>query len=374
MIKVTVLGCGMIGKTIAEELSYFYEVTCIDKNPLQLDKLKSKGKGLKKLLLDLNHKGNVLSVIEEADFVVSAVPGFMGFNTLKTIIESGKNVVDISFFAEDPFELDELARQKNITAIVDCGISPGFSGIILGHFNKKMKIDSYECLVGGIPLNPKPPFFYKAPFSPIDVIEEYTRPARIIENGKLVIKEPLTGLEILEFEPIGYLEAFYTDGLRTLLKTMRINNMMEKTLRHPGHAFFIKKLKEIGLFDKREVLINGTPVIPIEFISKILFDHWKLENGEKECTILRVILSGESKKIQFDLYDEYDSETNTTSMARTTGYTCTAALHALVNNLFVRKGICPPEFLGEDEHVFNHVVSYLKEKGISIKQSFNSVN
>jgi saccharopine dehydrogenase-like NADP-dependent oxidoreductase len=366
--KIIVLGCGLVGKTIAADLCKDYEVLSADINAARLKELAS-GYPVKIIEADLSSPNRVSEVIEDSDLVICAVPGFMGFNTLKSIIETGKNVVDISFFAEDAFELDQLSKDKNVTAIVDCGVAPGLSGIILGYYNKRMKIDSFECYVGGLPLEPKLPFKYKAPFSPSDVIEEYIRPARMIENGQVVVKEALSGAEIINFGKAGNLEAFYTDGLRSMLKTMSIPNMTEKTLRFPGHIEIIKLLREIGFFSEKEIELNGKMIKPIDLASKILFTHWKLEKDEKEFTVLRVIIHGEQKTIQYDLYDEFDVDTKTSSMARTTGYTCTAAARLILENRFNRKGICPPEYVGEDEECVKYVASYIKNRKIALQES-----
>lgn len=366
--KITVLGCGLIGKTIAADLCRDYDVISVDNNADSLIQIHA-SHPVKTIQTDLSNAPSVRKVIEDADLVICAVPGFMGLKTLKSIIEAGKNVVDISFFAEDAFELDTLAKDKNVTAIVDCGVAPGLSGIILGYYNKRMKIDSFECYVGGLPLDPKLPFKYKAPFSPSDVIEEYIRPARMIENKQVVVKEALSGSEIINFGKAGNLEAFYTDGLRTMLRTMNIPNMIEKTLRHPGHIEIIKLLREIGLFGEKEIEVRGQKVKPIDFVSKILFPHWKLEKDEKEFTVLRVVIRGEQKSVRYDLYDEYDVETKTTSMARTTGYTCTAAARLVLENRFSRKGICPPEYVGEDETCYGYIKSYLLNRRVILDKS-----
>ncbi len=131
-------------------------------------------KKINTIVADLSSQSEIKKVIKDFDLVIGALPGFMGFNTLKSIIEAGKNVVDISFFPEDPFLLDKLAKDKNVTAVVDCGVSPGLSNIVLGYHNKKMKVNNYRCIVGGLPYKRDWPFQYKAYFSPIDVIEEYT--------------------------------------------------------------------------------------------------------------------------------------------------------------------------------------------------------
>lgn len=363
--KIIVLGCGLIGKTIVVDLCKDYEVTAVDNNPEILEEV-SRNHNIKVYKTDLSNKARLEDLLKNADLVISALPGYMGFETLKSIIELEKNVVDISFFAQDAFELDNLAKTKKVTALVDCGIAPGLSNILLGYHNKRMTIDSFECYVGGLPLYPKEPFKYKAPFSPTDVIEEYLRPARIVVEGQIIIKEALSELEIIEFKEAGFLEAFNTDGLRTLLKTMKIPNMKEKTLRYPGHIQIIKLLKEIGFFDEKEIDINGKRARAVDFTSRIIFPHWKLEKNEREFTVLRVIIRGEGKEIIYDLYDEYDEATKSTSMARTTGYTCTAAARLVLEDRFNKKGICPPEYIGEEESCFIYIINYLKDKGVNI--------
>jgi lysine 6-dehydrogenase len=306
--------------------------------------------------------------------VVGAVPGFMGFETCRTVIECSKNMVDISFFPEDPFLLDELAKEKGVTVVTDCGVAPGMGNIILGYHNKKMKVNRYECLVGGLPVVREWPYEYKAVFSPIDVIEEYTRPARYVQNGALVTKEALSDAELIHFDEVGTLESWNSDGLRSLIKTMpHIPDMIEKTLRYPGCIEYLRVLRETGFFSYEELDVKGVKVRPIDVTARLLFPKWKLKPGEEEFTVMRVRMEGEEnkqqRKIQYHLFDKTEATTGTLSMARTTGYTCTAAVHLVVNGQFSRKGISPPEFLGEEEKNFQFIISYLKERGVHYKVS-----
>jgi saccharopine dehydrogenase-like NADP-dependent oxidoreductase len=364
MKKIAVLGGGMIGSAIAADLCEKYDVALYDINDDRLKELSSlfKIKTIKKNLAD---KSQLKEAIQDADLVVGAVPSFMGFETLKTVIETSKNVVDITFFNEDPFELDELAKKNKVTAVVDCGVAPGLSNIILGYHNGRMKVESFECYVGGLPVEKKWPYEYKAPFSPADVIEEYTRPSRIVENGKVVIKEALSEPELIETEA-GTLEAFNTDGLRSLLKTMKIPNMKEKTLRYPGHIELMKVFRESGFFSKKEIEVNGKKISPLNITSRLLFPIWKLEKDEKEFTVLKIKISGEGKEIKYSLYDKFDEETKISSMARTTGYTCTAAVNLVIDGDYNQKGISPPEFVGKDEKCFQKILNHLKERNIKI--------
>ncbi len=293
----------------------------------------------------------------------------MGFQTLKTIIEGGKNVCDISFFNEDPFLLDDLAKQNNVTAVTDCGVAPGMDNIILGYHNKRMRVEEFVCMVGGLPQQRKWPYEYKAPFSPIDVIEEYVRPARFVKDGKIVIKPALSEPELIDFEGLGTLESFNSDGLRSLIKTMpHIPNMIERTLRYPGHIELMRVLRETGFFNKDELNVRGNNIRPLDVTAKLLFEKWKLGDEEPEFTIMRVIVTGEenSKPVTYiyNLLDKYHEQTKTSSMARTTGYTCTAAAHLILENKFTRKGINPPEFLGEDENNFRSIFKYLEEREV----------
>ncbi len=366
MKKISVLGAGMVGSAIAIDLSNDHEVTLCDINKDTLKRVSS-GKNIITRHTDLSDKKQLHDAVTDADIVVGAVPGFMGFQTLKTIIEEGKDIVDISFFDEDPFELDELAKNKGVTAVVDCGVAPGLSNIILGYYNSQMKIDSFECYVGGLPVERKWPYEYKAPFSPPDVIEEYTRPARIKENGKVITRPALSDPEQIETDA-GTLEAFNTDGLRSLLATIEIPDMKEKTLRYPGHIELMRVLRETGFFSKEEIEIDGKMIRPLDLSSRLLFPLWKLGKGEEEFTYLKVVIKGDSKEINYSLFDKYDKATDTSSMARTTGYTCSAAVNLVLKGEYKRKGISPPEYIGSEGNCFDEVLKYLGQRNIKINR------
>lgn len=370
MGKVIVLGAGMVGSAMAIDMTPKHRVTLTDISQDVLDGVKKKCSGLSTLQLDVTREKEVQHIVKEFDLVINAVPGFLGFNTLKSIIEAGKNVIDIAFCPEDTLELNALAETNHVTAIVDCGVAPGMDNVILGYYNEIMELTDFECLVGGLPKVKKWPFYYKAPFSPVDVIEEYTRPARYVENGKIVVKEPLTDCENVDFDRVGTLVSFNSDGLRSILTTMsHIPNMKEKTLRYPGHVEYIKVLKESGFFSTAEIEINGIMVSPLSVTSKVLFNEWKLGDAEEEITVMKVTLKGTNRKGQkeeiiYTLYDEFNSETGTSSMARTTGYTATAAANLFLDGLFNEKGVFPPELVGKHKACFDYFFSYLEERGI----------
>jgi len=375
MSKVIVLGAGMVGSAMAIDMAKKHQVTLTDLSQDVLNKVKQKCSDLEFLQLDATKKEDLQHTIKKYDLVINAVPGFLGFETLKSTIEADMNVIDIAFFPENSLELDALAKKHQVTAFVDCGVAPGMDNVILGYYNGLLKLTDFECLVGGLPKNKKWPFCYKAPFSPIDVIEEYTRPARYVENGNEIVREPLTDCEYVEFDQVGTLEAFNSDGLRSIIHTMsHIPNMKEKTLRYPGHVEYVKVLKESGFFETDKMEMNGNLVSPLDFTCQILFKEWKLGETEEEITVFRVTLQGENAKGQteevvYSMHDEYCSETETSSMARTTGYTATAAANLFLNGLFDEKGVFPPELVGKHKVCFDYFLNYLEERDIHYVKS-----
>lgn len=370
--SVIVLGAGMVGRAIALDLAQRYAITAVDIDAQKLAQL-AKEAPIQTITADLSHLETIKRLVADYDLVIGAVPGFLGFPTLKAVIESAKDIVDISFFAEDPFLLDALAKDKNVTAVIDCGVAPGMGNILLGYHNARMQVERYECLVGGLPVRRSWPYQYKAPFSPLDVIEEYTRPARLVIDGKLITREALSDPEYIEFDEIGTLEAFNTDGLRTLLKTMKIPNMREKTLRYPGHIEYIKVLRETGFFSTEPIEINGVKIRPLDVTAKLLFPKWRLDPDEPEFTIMRVTIEGiendQRKQYVYELLDRFDVVRKISSMARTTGYTCTAVATLVLEGIFTQKGIIPPEYIGADERCFQAVLKYQRERNICYKRS-----
>jgi lysine 6-dehydrogenase len=373
-MKIAILGAGMVGRAMALDLAQRHQVTSLDISAANLETLRKRNPEIGTQESDLSDYASYPALLRPFDLVVTAVPGFMGYAALEAVIRSGKNVADISFFPENALDLDALAKGHGVTVVTDCGVAPGMSNYLIGRYNEEMTLQAFEIYVGGLPRIRKKPFEYKAPFSPVDVIEEYTRPARLMENGHVVVREALSDREWMDFEGLGTLDVFNTDGLRSLLFTMpHVKNQKEKTLRYPGHVDLIIALKESGFFSTDPVIIAGKEIRPIDFSSKILFNEWKLGEEEEELTVMKVILHGEKdgrkKTVTWNLLDRYDPATKISSMSRTTGYTCTATAEMIGSGLFTEKGVFPPELVGKHKACFDHVIGYLKERGVIWSES-----
>jgi len=355
-----------------------YLVRAVDASQKNLSKLD----GLERIELrqsDLTSAAALRDAIADADVVVGAVPGWMGQAMLRTVIEAGKPIADISFAPEDPLDLDGLAKEKKVTAVVDCGVSPGLSAFAIGRAASKLaRADSAVIYVGGLPAERFWPFEYRSVFSPTDVIEEYTRPSRLVEHGEVVVREALSEVELLDFPGVGTLEAFNTDGLRTLIRTMKIPAMKEKTMRYPGHADRMRMLREMGLFSDDAIEIDGVKVVPRKLTESLLFEKWRRPEDERELTVLRIVVEGVApdggrKRYSYDLLDRTDPVTGWTSMARTTGFPCAIMARAIAEGRCTAHGILPLELVAPDDALFAHMLAELTSRGVKFNEKVESV-
>lgn len=377
-----ILGGGLIGGPMAIDLAKDrnFEVTVVDRDQEVLEKLKSSRRDLEIICKDLSEPEEVTKLVNYYDLAINAVPGYLGFQTARAILEAGKNSVDISFYEEDPFQLDELAKEKNVTMIMDCGVCPGMNNILI--MDRVQQLEQAETVltyVGGLPKVREWPSDYKAVFSPVDVIEEYIRPARYVENGVPVVRPALSDPELLYFPEVGTLEAFNTDGLRSMATTMDVPNMKEKTLRYPGHIEKMSVLRELGFFSKEKSLaVEDQKISPLELTAQVMFPNWKLKEGEGDLTVMKIIIeglqAGKKKRWEYNLLDTYDPETDTISMARTTGYTATVALRMIAEGLYTRKGISPPEYVGKHPECVAFIKKGLSERNIKIRETIRELD
>ncbi|TFG90492.1 MAG: saccharopine dehydrogenase, partial [Candidatus Atribacteria bacterium] len=262
--------------------------------------------------------------------------------------------------------------------VVDMGVAPGMSHMIVGYVNSLMnRTESATILVGGLPVIREWPYEYKIAWSPKDVIEEYIRPARLIECGKIVEKPALSDLELVDLPKIGTLEAFNTDGLRSLLYTIKIPSMKEKTLRYPGYAEKMRMFRETGFFSDTAIEVGGVKVKPIDLTSKLLFPKWELEEGEEELTVMRIVVQGEKegKKLRYtyDLLDYYDKDEKATSMSRATGFPCAIMARLVAQGEFQYLGVCPPEYIGREHEVYQKVIKELEKRNVFYQENIIEV-
>jgi saccharopine dehydrogenase-like NADP-dependent oxidoreductase len=369
-MRISVLGAGLIGRVIARELAGEQDSTVLVFDA-DSDALERVGRETRASIhqADLSRPDVVSAAVEDADAVVGALPGALGFAMLRTVIETGKPIADISFSAEDPLQLEALARERGSTAVVDCGVSPGLSNLFIGRAVRDFnEVDDVRIYVGGLPFARHWPFEYGTVFSVANVVEEYTRPARVFEEGKLVSRRALSEVERIEVAGIGTLEAFLTDGLRTLLRTIPARTMKEKTLRYPGHAKKMDVLREAGFFDDAAIeLRSGTSVVPRELTSRLLSRAWRLAD-DAEFTYLKVVVTGrklgKTLRTTFELLDKTHRATGTTSMARTAAFPCAVIARMLARGEYRDPGVRPLEMLAANRDAAARLELGLTARGI----------
>ncbi len=378
-MQILSIGCGYIGSVLAEELVNnldFEKLIICDSTKVKIIEIAKKlGDRVFPLKLDISNYSNLLRIIENADLVIGLAPGRLGFSVMKACVEKKKNLVDLSFMAEDPFFFAESALKSRVSIIPDCGFAPGLSNILIGKASSELdEVEDAIIYVGGLPQKLISPLNYKVTWCVEDLLEEYTRKAKIIRNGKTVEVEALEGLEEIEFEELGTFESFFTDGVRTLHHTIKTNNMWEKTLRYPGHVEKIKLIKKLGLLNKES--LKSIKITPWEFMVKFWEENLSYF-GEKDFVLMRIKVRGRKDSIQFlhtyELVDYFDEQRNITAMGRSTAFTAFAVIKLLIENRINKRGIIPPEILGMDKDLLEEIRRILKEKKIEFKEKIEKI-
>jgi saccharopine dehydrogenase-like NADP-dependent oxidoreductase len=378
-LKILVVGTGNIGSIIARDLAESLpsiEVEIADKDQSRAEKVAASvgRKNVTGIQLDVFDNKNLIATLGKSDLIVGALPGEIGHRLLKACIDAGRNMVDVSFMPEDPLELSKAAAKSGVTIIPDCGVAPGLSHMLLQRGICRLdKVRNAVIMVGGLPEKPIPPLGYTITWSVEGLIDEYTRKARIVKNGKVTEVNALDQVEEIEFPGVGKLEAFYSDGLRTLLSTIKgVENMSEKTLRYPGHIEKIRLLRDLGFLDETPIEFEKTTIAPRKMTVGLL--EKKLKKPEVPDILAMLVQvegtkSGKRMAYVYCILDHYDQKNKVTAMARTTAYTASCVTQLLAKKVIKGKGMIPPEKLGEDEGVFVKLLNMLKKRGVLVKES-----
>lgn len=362
MNKIIILGAGRQGVTAGEFLrKKKSDVTFIDINDDNL--AYAKREGFNTIKKAMNTKEIIAKEIKGYSAALSALPARLGRTAHLGAIMSKTNMVDVSYSEDDPLELNAMCKKAGVTIIPDAGIAPGTSNLLCGRLYKSFdKADTIKIYVGGMPEKNLPPFGYAVTWSPEDLISEYERKAKIRKNFKELIVEPLTAVENITFKGFETLEAFYTDGLRTLSKTLKnVKNLEEKTMRYKGHIDKIKFLFEMGYFEK-SAGVTSPREASIELFKRIKYENLR------DVLLMRVIgegkIKGKNKRIEYQVIDFADNKHS--AMERTTGYSLAAFSYWLLRNPQKTGSVLTPEEIGMNEKYFSDILSLLEEKSVRV--------
>ena len=376
-MKVIVLGSGKIGSIMARDFSESNpgsKVTLGDISEERAKEAASKISGASGTIINTSNHEALTEQLSGYDLILGALPGDYGYRALEAAIEAKVDTVDVSFTPENPMQLDGEARRAGVTVIPDCGVAPGLSNILTGYSVSRLdNIREAHIMVGGIPETPVPPLGYTITWSAEGLIDEYVREVTIIEKGEKVQVPALSGLEEIDFPGIGKLEAFYTDGLRTLAVSFpEVENMWEKTLRYNGHVEKIKLIRELGFFSGEPVTVEGAEVQPRLVTARLLEKSlWKPEIGDILAMNIEVRgeTSGKKEGYRHRIVDRFDHETGVTAMARTTAYTASIVAGMLTQRTIKGPGVIPPERLGINEDFTENIRDQLKRRGVLIEET-----
>ncbi|MBL0189181.1 MAG: hypothetical protein IPP97_25995 [Candidatus Obscuribacter sp.] len=354
-MQIVIFGGGLQGLVIAKNLQDRPEkpqVTIAD--IVEPQNLPAGIKGLKVDVLDL---AQVKTATKGADALVLAVPSSIAHKALTNLLTLGIPVCDVSFTPDPPLSLDSEAKKSGACCVVDCGVAPGLSHILVGAAYRELGgLDEVEILVGGMPQAPPEVFRHAIYFNPSDLIAEYVRPARARSKGQNIAPSPLEAkIEPYHDKDLGHIESFLSDGLRSLLDSFPdVAEMNERTLRWSGHLPAMKFMHKLGLFE--DAVIAQT--------AKSLNSHYPASAFEDYLLMVVTARKG-NKTLSWRMLDKHTQ--GTSAMSRTTGYTTAAVTMLLAKKMFTAPGVHAPEVLGNEPELVKALLADLSERGVECK-------
>ena len=377
-MKVLIVGSGKVGSEISRDLARSDEVASVIAVDASVENLKllkkNPDKKIRTQQLSIFQRKRLHSLLEEVDLVCGALPGRLGFELLTETAQAGKDTVDISYTPKDPFLLQRTAKENECRIVPQCGVAPGFTNMCVGDAYRQLdQMRSVEIYVGGLPEKPAPPLNYRIVFSLEDVVNEYSRPAHVIENGRTKTVDALSGRGQLSFPGVGKLEYFITDGLGSLPRSYpRTREMHELTLRYRGHADMMETLRVIGFFERDPVRVFGSEVVPRELSIELLRKAMSIGSPE-DFLALRVDVKGtmHGKKIglRYQLLDHFNRRSGIAAMSRTTAYPCTSVALLVGLGKIRETGVVTPERIAQDPRHFDFVLDRLNKHGVRVRMS-----
>jgi len=340
--RILVLGAGRMGRIIAPNLAEDYIVTVAD---IKMPPPELWEQGIQIVKADLEDYDKLKDLIGQHDMVVGALPAAMSYRAMFACVEAKKPMADVSYMLEDPTSLNDMAIQAKVPILVDIGIAPGLTNLLVGHvLEEEGEILSGKLFVGGMAADKNAPYGYRLTWSPSDLLAEYKRPARYIDNGRIVSRPAMSGIEEVQIPGLGILEGFLTDGLRTLLNLKNVHCMIEKTLRWPGHVEAVKPLIEQGNFieEMQDKCSTGDDIVVL---------HCEIDHYHYNMII--------------------DAQEGMTALQRSTALTCATFTRILAECGSLPPGVTTPEMFGADLGLFAMVIDNLEKYGLDIEETIN---
>jgi lysine 6-dehydrogenase len=321
-------------------------------------------------LIDFTDEDTVRVLMDKADGALFAADYTLNVGLTKLAIETKTHAVDFGGNHNVVFEqhvLNDQARNAAIGIIPDAGLTPGMAGILVAGGMKALdSTHTAKIRVGGLPQEPKPPLNYGLLFSVRGLTNEYLEPSVVLSQGRRETRQPLGGLETVQFRG-NVFEAFYTSGgVSTLPETFagELQTLDCKTLRYPGHVELMRFALDIGLMGDEPVDVSSGNIRPREVFEKLLSDA--LPHDPPDTTWLRVTVEGKQGDTPMDavyeMVDHCDEETGFTSMQRTTAFPASIILQMLVDGELPEDGVLYQERVVDTARLMKR----LAERGVII--------
>lgn len=333
-MRILVLGAGLQGSACTYDLLLEQDVeavTLADLKPESAAPFLPESPKLTKVTADFSDAEAMRALMAGHDIVLSAAPYYFNATLASAAIGAGCHFGDLGGNTEivrEQLAMSDRAGNAGVTVVPDVGLAPGMVNVLAAEgvrrFDHPKRVRMY---VGGLPRHPRPPLDYQVVYSLEGVLDYYTTPSFVLEDGETREVEALSELETVEFDDLGELEAFHTAGGASLQPwelADRVESLSYKTLRYPGHAAIMRAIRGLGLLSEVPIRVGATDVVPRDVFIACAGPVLR-KPDEPDLVALRVVVDGERggalATLTFDVLDYADARTGISAMERTTGFT-----------------------------------------------------
>lgn len=381
-MKISVIGAGTIGSAVARELCKLedglQQVQVCDMRSRALQQLHDKveDSSLRTFQIDARDASVVGPILQSSDCVISCVPPELNPELAELCLDQGLNFCDLGGNDEvvkQQLALNDRAAEKSTWILPNCGLAPGLINILCLHgIDQFDSAEAADLRVGDVPLNPNPPFNFRISWSAERIIDDYTNPALVIDDGEIKEVEPLSREERIAFEePFNSMEAFCTQGgLSTLTESLsdKLHRLDHKTIRWPGHAHQMRFVIGLGFGEKQKIGVRTHLTYRDVLVRRM---RSLLGGQHPDAVLMRVAIQGRKdgrdQTLVYEMTERYDEDHDMTAIMR-----CTSIPTVVIARLVAQQEVAPGGGAEVPEHVVprDTFLSAVREHGLDIRSNW----
>lgn len=373
MTRVMVVGAGGVGRVVTHKLAALEEFEEILLTSRTLERCKRvaesiSSRQIQTAQVDADDVSQTVALLKSfrPDVLVNVALPYQDLALMDACLAAGVHYVDTANYEPPDTAKFEYSWQwayqdryydAGLTAILGCGFDPGVTGIFTAyalkhHFDEIHELDIVDCNAGS---HGKA---FATNFNPEINIREITQEGRYFENGKWITVPPLSIHRSLEYPHIGAKDSYllYHEELESLVQNIPTLKRARFWMTFSqSYLNYLQVLETLGLTRIDPIDYEGTPVVPLKMLKKLLPDPASLAATYTGQTSIGCHIRGikDGKEKTYYIYNNCDhaksyQEVGAQAISYTTGVPAALGALMVANGTWQKPGVFNVEQLNPD--------------------------